>query len=81
MSLKRRVKDFLVEVIQKHKNEDIAVISHMGPIKIIIFEVLGLDLSSFWTMNQETAAVSLVEFYARYKVLRYFNATNHLVKR
>ena len=79
LSLKKRVKDFLAEVIPKHKNEDIAVISHMGPIKIIIFEALGLDLRSFWTMNQEPAAVSLVEFYARYMVLRYFNATSHLV--
>lgn len=80
LSLKKRVKDFLKDRIETQKAKDIAVVSHAGPIKIIIFEVLGIDLSYFWNLNQELAAISLVEFHNNYKVLKYFNNTSHLAK-
>ena len=80
LSLKKRVKDFLAEILKRNENEEIAIVSHAGPIKVILFEVLGLRLESFWTMNQETAAVSLVECYDNYKTLKYFNYTGHLPK-
>ena len=94
LSFRKRVKSFLKDVLnlpglksgdfceglKKQKGKNIAVVSHSGPIKIILFEVLGMDLKFFWKFNPELAAISVVELYDNFSVLKCFNDTSHLNK-
>ncbi len=77
--LNGRVKAFLKK-LSKHKPGDTAlVVSHGGPIRLIICDLLGLGLKHWTQMRVDLASLSIVDTYAGSNILSLLNDTSHLV--
>lgn len=60
--LAKRVKKKLALILSQDVDKTIALVSHGGPIRIILSEVLKCDLKMFWQVNQDLAALSIVDY-------------------
>lgn len=59
-------------------SKSIAAVSHGGSIRALLYQVLNLDLESFWKMKIDNASVSLIRNEnGRFKVV-YYNRVHHL---
>ncbi len=72
-SLRKRVRHFLKDLLKESQDKHIAVISHAGPIKVIIFELLGLPLKSLWSVQLDPASISMVSCHKHFVQLNYLN--------
>lgn len=61
-SLKRRVASFLRELQKRHGEESgtCVLVTHGGPIRMILIELLKIPLHLFWTIRIDPASVSAV---------------------
>lgn len=73
--LRRRVSGFLKECLKKHRGKTVALVSHGGPIKIFIFEALGLPPRSLWSLQIDPASMSILTFYPHFTQLVSLNQT------
>ena len=77
-SLARRIGKFLNEILDRHPEETVAVVSHGGPIKMFLFHVLKSLHSSIWSFRIDPASVSLIEGDRRLLQISWTNRTDHL---
>lgn len=77
-SLSRRVNSFLKEILRRHPEETVAVISHGGPIKMFLFKVLKSEHSSIWSFRIDPASISLIEGDSSLQQITWTNRTDHL---
>ncbi|MDY7019105.1 MAG: histidine phosphatase family protein [Chloroflexota bacterium] len=64
--------------LAKHVGKTIVLVSHKVVCKVLLCYFLGLDNSHFWQMEQDTAAISIVELRDDVFVLKLLNDTCHL---
>jgi broad specificity phosphatase PhoE len=67
--------DELLDVARDH---DVAVVSHVSPIKAVVAWVLGAGVETAWRSHLDQGGISRVAVTARGPVLRSFNETWHL---
>lgn len=60
-------------ILSRHKNEHIAIISHGGINRIILCHVLGITLENIFRIEQDYAAVNIIEFWDKYPVVKLIN--------
>ncbi len=75
-----RVTQGLKVLLARHEDKSsIALVSHSGPIRVILCEALGRSFKDFWTIQQDNAAVNIIEYHPsqRPKVI-VINDTEHL---
>ena len=65
-------------LLTKHVGETIVLVSHKVVCKVLLCYFLGLDNSRFWQIEQDTAAINIVEFRDNVFVLKLLNDTCHL---
>ncbi len=53
-----RVKKFLKKVIAANKNKTVALVTHAGPIKIILSDIL--KTKNIWEINVEPASINII---------------------
>lgn len=53
----------------------ILLVSHRGPIALIILSLLGLNLKRFWSIRTDRGSVSKLNLYPRFCELEYLNRT------
>ena len=76
--LDKRVRSFL-ERLDKHKDKDtVLIVSHGGPLRLIICNLLGLELEQWLRFRIEHASLSIVETCEQGNVLTLVNDTSHL---
>ncbi len=75
LDFKTRVMGALNEILNKNGGKNILVVSHGGPIKTIISDILGLELTSFWKITQDRGALNIIEFYGEEGVITLLNGT------
>ena len=80
-SLSRRVGSFLGEILKRHPNETVAVISHAGPIKMFFFKILKSEHGSIWSFRIDPASISLIEGNSSLLQIIWINRTDHLNSR
>jgi probable phosphoglycerate mutase len=68
----------LQEVIKKHPEGNIVLVSHRVINKVLICGILGLDNSHFWQIVQDTTAINLIQYKRGRYVLSLMNETCHL---
>jgi broad specificity phosphatase PhoE len=68
----------LEEVIRKHQEKTIVLVSHRVVCKVLICAILGLDNSHFWQITQDTTAINLIQHKERKYILSLMNETCHL---
>ncbi len=59
---KKRIRNFLAEILKKHEGKTIAIVSHGGPIRMMMIQSLRLAPRFFWALYIEPASVSVLDF-------------------
>jgi len=73
-----RVAEAVQELVKEAGETDIAVVSHVSPIKAAVSWVLHADAETAWRSHLDQASISRVAVTPRGAVLRSFNETWHL---
>ncbi len=72
-----QVRDRLIpayeEIIEHHPGESIAIAGHGGVNRIVLCHVLGIPLEHIFRVEQDNAAVNIINFYDKYPVVRLMN--------
>jgi broad specificity phosphatase PhoE len=71
--LKERVCVALAEIVARHPDEAIAVITHAGPIRAALGEWLGMPDEAIFRLDQRFAAVNVVDWIEGVPLLRLVN--------
>ena len=73
-----RVMEFIWGIIEERPGEAVAVVTHGGPIKALVCEMLGIS-QPFWRRTRvENCSLTVVEGYVDDLTLITFNETGHL---
>lgn len=75
-----RVKKGLSSILFIHQGETLVLVSHGGPIRIVLCEALRFDLKMFWQIKQEVGALNIIDYpRASSPVMVRMNDTAHLI--
>jgi broad specificity phosphatase PhoE len=66
------------ELVARHLDENIALVAHRVPNKVICCAVLGLDNSHFWRIQQDTACTNLFTYNDGQWIITFLNDTSYL---
>jgi len=60
--LSKRIREKLFLIFSEHKGKVIAVVTHGGPIRVVLCDALRYSLKDFWKVEQGIAAYNIVEY-------------------
>jgi len=66
------------EIIKRHPQEAVALVSHRVVLKVLICALLGLDNSHFWNIAQDTTAINCFHHRNETWICNFLNDTCHL---
>lgn len=61
------------KIVNKHGGQEIAIVAHGGINRIILCHVLGIPLENIFRMEQDCGAVTIIEFWDKYPILKLLN--------
>jgi alpha-ribazole phosphatase/probable phosphoglycerate mutase len=61
------------QILANNKNQNIAVVAHGAVNRVIIAQALGLPLNNIFRIEQDFAALSIIEFHRRFPVVKLLN--------
>ena len=73
MQLQQRGLSFLDEVLSRHLNENIAVITHGGMIRALLAHVLNMELKGLFRFNIDYGSVTQLEFSGKVPKINFVN--------
>ncbi len=62
-AVKKRISELLQEVVKKHKNENVLLVSHLDPIKAAISLIMNIKPSSVYDIQIPNASLSIFKNY------------------
>lgn len=77
-SLAGRVRKALRRILAQNSNKTVAIFTHGGPIRVILCDILKVDLKEIWRIEQELASISIIEFVKGRGKIRLLNDTSYL---
>ena len=66
------------DLVQKHQQENIVLVAHRVPNKVICCALLGLDNHHFWRIQQDTASTNLFILKNNQWIVSFLNDTSYL---
>ncbi len=73
------VRDRVIRAIEKilnaHNGENIAIVAHGGVNRIILCHIIGIPLENIFRIEQDNAAINIIEFWDKYPVVKALNLT------
>lgn len=73
LGVKDRIIPSLTKILDNHKGENIAVVAHGGVNRIILCHFLGIPLENIFRIEQDYAAVNIIELWEKYPVVKLIN--------
>jgi len=73
-----RTSKFLDRLNKHTEEQTILIVSHGGPLRVLVCELLGIDQSHWRQFRFDNASLSIVETYPQRVILSLFNDTSHL---
>lgn len=73
-----RAMKVIEEIIERHPEETVALVSHRVVLKVVICSLLGLDNSHFWNIGQDTTAINCFHHRDGKWIAALLNDTCHL---
>lgn len=74
-----RVRRYFSFILSMHPDETIAVVTHGGPIRVILCDALGYDIKMFLQIEQSVGALNIIEYSTKSApVVVKMNDTSHL---
>ena len=77
-AVRARVCAAVEQLAQLHPDQTIVLVSHVGPIKVLLCAALGAPLSSIFRIFLDPATISVVEWQQPYPFVRLLNSHVHL---
>lgn len=68
----------LGKCIASHQNETIVIVSHGGTMRVLLCDALGLAIENMWSLQQDSTAINIVEYFETTKLVSLVNDTCHL---
>jgi alpha-ribazole phosphatase/probable phosphoglycerate mutase len=78
IEVRDRVISALTGILDNHKDENIGLVAHGGVNRIMLCHLLGIPLDNIFRVEQDFAAVNIIDFYERYPVVKLLNYNGHL---
>ncbi len=72
LDVKDRAMKVFDEIIGKHNGENIAIVAHGGVNRVILCELLGIPLENIFRIEQDFAALNVIELWD-YPVVKHLN--------
>jgi len=60
--LHKRVKERLSFILSQHEGKTLAVVTHGGPIRVILCDAFGFDVNMLWQIGQEIGALNIIDY-------------------
>ncbi|MDD5338616.1 MAG: histidine phosphatase family protein [Dehalococcoidales bacterium] len=76
--LDSRVKKFIKRLETIKPNDTVAIVSHGGPLRLLICHLLGISVKHWQQFNINRASLSIIETYPQMAFLSLLNDTSHL---
>ncbi|MBO0792596.1 MAG: histidine phosphatase family protein, partial [Ktedonobacteraceae bacterium] len=76
--VRERVVGAVERLAERHEGQTVALVSHVGPIKVLLCSALGSPLSSMFQLFLDPATISVVDWKRPRPVVRLFNSHAHL---
>lgn len=61
------------DLIERHKGRSLAIVAHGGVNRVILCNIMGLPLEHIFRIEQDNAAVNIIEFWEAYPVIKLLN--------
>ena len=76
--VRSRTMEAIDQLVAKHPNENIALVAHRVPNKVICCAIIGIDNSNFWRIQQDTASTNLFVYKEGQWIVSFLNDTSYL---
>jgi alpha-ribazole phosphatase len=76
--VKDRAEAAVRNLVDKHPDQTIALVSHGGAIRTILCAALGLHLNRVWAVRQDNTAVNIIEYNQETAIVALVNDVHHL---
>lgn len=76
--VRERAAQALEEAMERHKEEDVVLVSHEVVCRLLLCHAIGLENSAFWQLGQALCAINVIEQRARHLVVTLLNDVCHL---
>lgn len=73
IEVNERVVNALGEIIDRHTGENISIVAHGGVNRIILCHIMEVPLENIFRIEQDYAAVNIIEFWDKYPVVKLIN--------
>jgi alpha-ribazole phosphatase len=73
LEVRERGLSALKTILEKHKNESVAVVAHGGTNRIVLCEALGMPLENIFRIEQDFGALNIIEYYDSNAVVTLMN--------
>ena len=73
VEVRDRVIGAIETILREHSGQDVAVVAHGGVNRIILCHILGIPLRNIFRIEQDYAALNIIEFWENYPVLKLLN--------
>ncbi len=81
LELQKRVVPKFLEIIRKHPSQSIVILAHGGVNRTLLSHLLEMPIKKMFRLNQEYAAVNIIQFYGDEPVVELLGADHHLMQR
>ena len=71
-----RVRAFFKKIIRENSNKTLAIVTHAGPIRIILNDIIRPE--NIWSLKVDLASVSVIEYKKNKADLQFFNDRSYL---
>ncbi len=78
ISMYRRVKQSIREILDKYQGQTIMLVAHQGCLRIIMCILLNMKYDGYWHFTFEHGAYSLIEIDQGYCILKKINQLPHI---
>ena len=80
LEVRDRVVDAFEKIVHAHPGERVAIVAHGGVNRIILCHILGIPMENIFRVEQDFAALNIIEFWDRYPVVKLMNWYNSGLK-
>jgi alpha-ribazole phosphatase len=77
LDLRDRALPAFTRILDKHPGQCIAIVAHGGVNRLLLCHILGIPLENIFRIEQDYAAVNIIEFWDRYPVVKCMNHVSY----
>ena len=76
--LTERIRTLMKKILNDHPDQKVVIVTHGGPIRIILMDALGLKLNNWWKVITSNGGLSVIEYQNKKARVLLQNDVSHL---